>query len=103
MTKAKCFYGAVEIFFRELGRSTHYFQGSREHRPPQPPWEPRLFERVIINFQALTDRANHWGNWLKDNSFLMYEPVSDWTARTVQAARIMAHIMFLLNWQLITI
>ena len=34
MTKAKCFYGAVEIFFRELGRSTHYFQGSREHRPP---------------------------------------------------------------------
>ena len=26
----------------------------------------RLLERAIINFQALTERANHWGNWLKD-------------------------------------
>ena len=87
----KFFSGSWEdqrIIFRD--------QGSTDH-PPPPPWGPRLFERVIINFQALTDRANHWGNWLKDNSFLMYEPVSDWTARTVQDARIMAHIMFLLN------
>ena len=32
--KAKYFQGAEEIIFRELGRSMHYFQGSREHRPP---------------------------------------------------------------------
>ena len=32
--KAKYFYGAEEIIFRDLGRSMHYFQGSMEHRPP---------------------------------------------------------------------
>ena len=27
------FQGAEEFSFRDLGRSMHYFQGSREHRP----------------------------------------------------------------------
>ena len=27
-------WGEEEIIFRELGRSMHYFQGSREHIPP---------------------------------------------------------------------
>ena len=30
--KEKCFQGAEEFSFRDLGRSMHYFQGSREHR-----------------------------------------------------------------------
>ena len=32
--KEKYFQGAEEFSFRDLGRSMHYFQGSREHRPP---------------------------------------------------------------------
>ena len=32
--KEKYFQGAEVLSFRELGRSMHYFQGSREHRPP---------------------------------------------------------------------
>ena len=32
--KKKYFQGAEEFSFRDLGRSMHYFQGSREHRPP---------------------------------------------------------------------
>ena len=35
---------------------------------------------VTINLQALTDRAIHRGKWQKDIWFLMYEPVSHWTA-----------------------
>ena len=31
--KEKYFQGAEVLSFRELGRSMHYFQGSREHRP----------------------------------------------------------------------
>ena len=74
VTQAKYFYGAVEFFSGSWEDQRIIFrdQGSTDHHPP-PPWGPRLFERVIINFQALTDRANHWGNWLKDNSFLMYD------------------------------
>ena len=34
----KYFQGAKEFSFRDLGRSVHYFQGSREHRPP---WGPQ--------------------------------------------------------------
>ena len=33
---AKHFQGAEEVSFRDLRRSLHYFQGSREHRPPNP-------------------------------------------------------------------
>ena len=32
--KEKYFQGAEEFSFRDLGRSMHYFQGSRGHRPP---------------------------------------------------------------------
>ena len=32
--KEKYFQGAEEFSFRDSGRSMHYFQGSREHRPP---------------------------------------------------------------------
>ena len=32
--KEKYFQRAEEFSFRDLGRSVHYFQGSREHRPP---------------------------------------------------------------------
>ena len=32
--KEKYFQGAKEFSFRDLGRSMHYFQGSREHRLP---------------------------------------------------------------------
>ena len=35
--KEKYFQGAEEFSFRDLGRSMHYFQGSREHRPPGGP------------------------------------------------------------------
>ena len=35
--KEKYFQGAEVLSFRELGRSMHYFQGSREHRPTPPP------------------------------------------------------------------
>ena len=31
--KEKYFQGAEEFSFMDLGRSMHYFQGSREHRP----------------------------------------------------------------------
>ena len=32
--KEKYFQGAEVLSFRDLGRSMHYFQESREHRPP---------------------------------------------------------------------
>ena len=32
------FQGAEEVFFRDLGRSIHYFKGAREQRPP---WGPQ--------------------------------------------------------------
>ena len=32
--KEKYFQGAEEFSFRDLRRSMHCFQGSREHRPP---------------------------------------------------------------------
>ena len=32
--KEKYCQGAEEFSFMDLGRSVHYFQGSREHRPP---------------------------------------------------------------------
>ena len=32
--KDKYFYGAEVFSFSDLRRSMHYFQGSREHRPP---------------------------------------------------------------------
>ena len=32
--KEKYFQGVEVLSCRELGRSMHYFQGSREHRPP---------------------------------------------------------------------
>ena len=34
--KEKYFQGAEEFSFRDLGRSMHYFQGSREHRSLTP-------------------------------------------------------------------
>ena len=36
--KEKYFQGAKKFSFRDFGRSVHYFQGLREHRPPHPPW-----------------------------------------------------------------
>ena len=33
-SKGKYFQGAEEFSFRDLGRSMHHFQGSREHRQP---------------------------------------------------------------------
>ena len=33
-SKGKYCQGAKALSFRELGRSMHYFQGSREHRTP---------------------------------------------------------------------
>ena len=41
----KYFQGAEEFSFRDLGRSMHYFQGSREQRPPGG-----LQERQFIMF-----------------------------------------------------
>ena len=32
--KEKYFQGAEEFSVRDLARSMHYFQGSKEHRPP---------------------------------------------------------------------
>ena len=32
--KEKYFQDAEEFSFRDLGRSMHYFQGSRGHKPP---------------------------------------------------------------------
>ena len=43
-TKEKYFQGAEEFSFRDLGRSMHYFQGSREHRPP-----PGLIDIIIMS------------------------------------------------------
>ena len=39
--KEKYFQGAEEISFMDMGRSMHYFQGSREHRPPW--WASNIF------------------------------------------------------------
>ena len=36
--KERYFQGAEAFSFRDLGRSMLYFQGSRKHRPPPPPW-----------------------------------------------------------------
>ena len=46
--KEKYFQGAEEFSFRDLGISMHYFQGSREHRPPGSlitifPWHNRCW------------------------------------------------------------
>ena len=38
----KYFQGAEEFSFRDLGRSIHYFQGSREHRPHPPGGLPHM-------------------------------------------------------------
>ena len=35
-SKEKYFQGAEQFSFRDLGRSMHYFQGSREHRSLSP-------------------------------------------------------------------
>ena len=43
--KEKKFQGAKVLSFRELGRSMHYFQGSREHRPP---WGGLILNRILI-------------------------------------------------------
>ena len=32
--KTKYYQGAEDFFFRDLGKSMHYFKGAREHRPP---------------------------------------------------------------------
>ena len=37
--KEKYFQGAEVLSFKDLGRSMHYFQGSREHRSP---WGPQI-------------------------------------------------------------
>ena len=34
MAKEEYFQGDEEFSFRDLGKSMHYFQRSREHRPP---------------------------------------------------------------------
>ena len=36
VAKVKYFQGVEEFSFKDLWRSMHYFQGSREHRPPTP-------------------------------------------------------------------
>ena len=36
--KEKYFQGTGEFYFRDIGRSMHYFQGSMEHKPP---WGPQ--------------------------------------------------------------
>ena len=46
-SKGKYFQGAKLLSFRELGRSMHYFQGSREHRPPPPPGGPRYCRYLV--------------------------------------------------------
>ena len=35
--KERSFQGAEEFSFRDLGRSMHYFQGTRENSPPMGP------------------------------------------------------------------
>ena len=35
--KKEYFQGAEVLSFRDLGRKMHYYQGSREHRPPLGP------------------------------------------------------------------
>ena len=53
------FRGAEEFSFWDLGRSMHYFQGSREHRPP---WGPRQSENVSYRSHIVTDIGG-WSGW----------------------------------------
>ena len=41
--REKYFQGAEEISFRDFERTKHYFQGSREHRPPVGPHISYIF------------------------------------------------------------
>ena len=49
--KEKYFQGAEVLSFRELGRSMHYFQGSREHRPPPP--RAHRYSKTLTRFKFL--------------------------------------------------
>ena len=43
----KYFQGAEDFSFREMGRSMHYFQGSREHRPPLGLVYITIYDKVV--------------------------------------------------------
>ena len=46
--KAKYVYGSEEIVLRDLGRSMHYFQVSREHRHPRGAHEIYFGDIAVI-------------------------------------------------------
>ena len=57
-SEAKFFKGYKDIICRETGRSMHYFQGSREHRPPWGPPQWLCFfgtktAYVLVNYFQL--------------------------------------------------
>ena len=54
--KEKYFQGADVLSFSDLGRSMHYFQGSREHRPP---WGASDLINVICGKNFC---QGHWRN-----------------------------------------
>ena len=59
--KEKYFQRAEEFSFRDLGRSVHYFQGSREHRPP---WGPRCYTICNIVTRRVNIRGQEMSQYL---------------------------------------
>ena len=66
MEQDKIISGSCGIFFRDLGRSMHYFKGAREHRPP----EGLIGELIVHVYQRFCHPSvNIFKHWASSTQF----------------------------------
>ena len=77
--KEKYFQGAEEFSFRDLGRSMHYFQGSKVHRPYPPPGGASTYESQIWCVDTMGIQSVSYCFWVNVTFGLSSRKIMSWS------------------------